>query len=381
MGKQIEDIPFFSLIDRNEAFRPQLRSAIDDVIGSGNLIGGPFVEGFESDFGRYLGAAKVVGVGNGLDAIRLGLQALGVNPGDEIIVPALTFVATHLAVVQVGAIPISVDVNPLTAQISVDGVRAAITPKTVGIIAVHLYGRAAPIIELRSIADQYGLALVEDAAQAHGLRPCGAPVGAYSDFAAFSFYPTKNLGALGDAGAVVTHNAALAEQVRSYANYGRSRKSKYHHSIPGWNSRLDPIQATVLSLFLPHLDAWNSRRTEIANEYLETLSEKCRPSIESITAKLSSYSVWHHFVVKTEDRESFRSNWSKNGIGTEVHYPELPATVVEPLIQPDEIRERYPNSATLSSQITSLPMHPWLKAESVERICETLSASNCESLG
>lgn len=380
MGKQIEDIPFFSLVNRNEAFRPQLRSAIDDVIASGNLIGGSFVEDFECDFGRYLGAAKVVGVGNGLDAIRLGLQALGVGPGDEIIVPALTFVATHLAVVQVGAIPISVDVNPLTAQISVDGVRAAITPKTVGIIAVHLYGRAAPIVELRSIADQYGLALVEDAAQAHGLRPCGAHVGAYSDFAAFSFYPTKNLGALGDAGALVTHNDALAEQVRSYANYGRTKHSKYHHSIPGWNSRLDPVQAAALSIFLPQLDGWNLRRTEIARLYLENLREKGGSTHELIAAEPSRYSVWHHFVVKTEHRESFRMTWSKNGIGTDIHYPELPATVVEPSIRPDELRGRYPNSAALSGQVTSLPMHPWLNPVSVERICEALATSNCESL-
>lgn len=359
-GIQVK-VPFFSFDGRIKETELEISKAVTEVVNSGEYIGGRFVEDFENQFAEYLGVNHVVGVGNGLDALRLILQGLGFGPGDEIIVPAFTFIATVLAVQQIGATPVFVDVELTSGNIDAHQVEYAITSKTVAIIGVHLYGRPCDVVRLTEIARRNGLAFIEDAAQAQGAEVDGKSVGNWGHAAAFSFYPTKNLGALGDAGAVSTNDSQLAARIRSLRSYGAT-ENKYQHDLPGWNSRLDPMQAVALSVFLPFLDSWNERRKLLAGRYLSVFADSQLVAPLSRDAHIPA-SVWHHFVIRTSARDQFRQTMNYLGVGTDIHYP-------EPVYRSESICfgyyaekgrvDRFPNAETLASSVVSLPMHPWV---------------------
>ena len=362
-------VPFFSFEGRIKETEEETSQALLTVAESGEYIGGQYVETFENDFAGYLSVEHVVGVGNGLDALRLILQGLGFGPGDEIIVPAFTFIATVFAVQQVGATPVFVDVELTSANIDATQIEAAITSRTVAIIGVHLYGQPCDVVRITQIADKHGLAFIEDAAQAHGAQVNGKLVGTWGHAAAFSFYPTKNLGALGDAGAVSTNDAQIASRIRSLRSYGAT-SSKYQHDLPGWNSRLDPIQAAALSVFLPLLDSWNNRRRLLAERYLLALSDSKVISPLNRGAQLES-SVWHHFVVTASERDHFMKTMRESGVGTDIHYPEpvYRSKAIAIVLEPSSERKgEFPHAESLAASVVSLPMHPWVSSDDFETV-------------
>jgi dTDP-3-amino-3,4,6-trideoxy-alpha-D-glucose transaminase len=346
---------------------PQMESlfmaSCDDVIASGRYVNGPMVEAFERDFATYLGAQHVVGVGNGLDAIRLALQALGIGPGRRVLIPGMSAIATGLAVQQLGATPVVVDVDPSTGLIDLEAA-SDLAGNADAIVPVHLYGRPVNMDAVLEIAAQHSLIVVEDCAQAHGATWMGRKVGTFGHAGAFSFYPTKNLGALGDAGGVATHDRRTADRVRSLANYG-AVKDRYDHQLPGWNSRLDPMQANVLRMQLRYLDDWNARRAEIAKRYQCALaaSPAATPMVWPDTGH-----VWHLYVVKAQNRNALRQVLGTAGIGTEVHYPTALADA--PALHTSE--GYTPNARRLANCVVSLPCHPWLTDSNVDHIVETL---------
>ena len=291
-------VPFLDLHAAYQELKPEIDAAIARVLDSGWYILGPEVEAFEAEYAAYCQAKHAIGVANGLDALHLALLAMGVGPGDEVIVPSNTYIATWLAVSQCGATPVPVE--PLEATYNIDPARieAAITPRTKVILPVHLYGQPADLDPILAIARKHGLRVLEDAAQAHGARYKGRRIGAHGDAVAWSFYPGKNLGALGDSGAVTTDDPEIADRIRVLRNYGS--REKYVNEVKGFNSRLDPIQAAVLRVKLRVLDDWNARRSVIAQKYLEELAESrlVLPQVPEWTTP-----VWHLFVVRNPDRE------------------------------------------------------------------------------
>lgn len=371
MGATMNKVPFFDLSRVTSSEAPQLHAALDEVISAGYFVGGPFVEKFEKDFALYLGAQYCVGVANGLDAIRLILEAYNIGIGDEVIAPAFTYYATWLGISQTGAKVVPVDVLPHTACIDPSLVEAAITPRTKAIFAVHLYGQAADMAALRIIADRHGLLLFEDAAQSHGAHSTAGMTGTAGDAAAFSFYPTKNLGALGDGGGIVTHDPAIAARIVSRRSYGQG-STKYEHVDTGWNSRLDPIQAAFLSIHLTKLNEWTARRREIAAEYQAALGEKAHHAI--IGSHSPKESVWHHFVLRAQDREGLKAYFAENGISTDIHYP-YAIFDVEPmvsLVSEESIQNVFGNAQQLAQEVLSLPMGPWMTNEEVTYVSSVL---------
>lgn len=353
-----------------------IRSAVEEVLQSGLFVNGPHLEEFEQRFSTYLGVNHCVGVGNGLDALRLALEATGVEAGDEVIVPGYTFAATLLSVLQAGAIPVAVDVSRETGNVTPESIRAAITTRTTAIVVVHLHGFPAPMAEIRELADTSGLLLIEDAAQAHGATVSGAKAGAWGDAAAFSFYPTKNLGALGDGGCVITRDELTGARVRQLANYG-SAGSKYSHQIPGWNSRLDEIQASILNANLDCLDEWNAQRRRVAKRYLEEVPRSSDAIRELRGAADLELGVWHHFVLLCEDRDTVSAALLSQGIETDLHYPRpayaLPAFSGIANLGPGAAGS-LPNADWLACRSLSLPIHPWLDPREVEQVCAAAAA-------
>ncbi len=373
-------ISFYDSSRRDEHFARQLDYAFNSVLRSGSFIGGSFVERFEDNFARYIGAKYCVGVGNGLDALRLSLLGLGIGPGDEVVVPAQTFIATWLAVSQVGAVPVPVDICKRSGNIDPTLISEAITSKTAAIIAVHLHGQPADLEALRAASNRHGVALVEDAAQAHGARFKGRNVGTWGDVSAFSFYPTKNLGALGDAGCVVTDDAALAQTIRDLRSYGATAGDKYTHYMEGWNSRLDPLQAAILDVFLPHLDEWNANRRSYASLYLDALEGPI--SIAPLIGRADlDTCVWHHFVITVQAREAFREAMATYSIVTDIHYPTPPvfAPSMRRFLPPElETMERFPNALQHAKSVVSLPMHPWLEGHA-NQVADALNSLQAAS--
>jgi len=365
-------LPFFDLGMTIKSESKELHDALDRVIESGVFIGGPSVSNFEKDFADYVGAKHCLGVANGLDAIRLILEAHEIGSGDEVIVPAFTYYATWLAVIQAGATLVPVDVLANTANINPSLVEEAITGKTRAIIAVHLFGQGADMLPLVKLAKKHNLVLVEDAAQSHGADTSAGRVGSCADAAAFSFYPTKNLGALGDAGAVTTHDPIIAARILSRRSYGQGN-SKYEHVDTGWNSRLDPLQAEFLSIHLAKLDVWTERRRQIAESYIKALGECLFDSI--IGPHSPKESVWHHFVLKTTDRSNLRDYFSSRKISTDIHYP-YSINEIEPLkpyLRNKQNVERLSVAQSLGNQVVSLPIGPWMSDQEVSQVCEALS--------
>lgn len=359
-------VPFFDLAPALAELRPQLDAALARVASSGWYIAGRELEAFEADFARFVGGRECIGVANGLDALTLALRALDVQPGDEVIVPSNTFVATWLAVTAVGARPVPVEPDEATYNIDPDRLEAAITPRTRVVVPVHLYGQPAPMDEIRSIADRHGLRVLEDAAQAHGARYRGRRIGTGADVVAWSFYPTKNLGAMGDAGAVTTDDPSVAARIRRLRNYGSSER--YVHEERGVNSRLDEIQAAVLRAKLPHLDDWNARRAGLAAIYAELLrgGTIAVPHVPSDVEP-----VWHLYVVRVPDREVVRERLGAAGVDTLIHYP-IPPHLQRAYADLGYRRGDFPIAERLASEILSLPMGPHLAPDAARRAAVAL---------
>jgi dTDP-4-amino-4,6-dideoxygalactose transaminase len=363
-------IPLVGLLEQYQTIKPEIDTAIQNVIGSSAFVGGEEVRRFESEFAAYCETRACVGVGNGTDAIYLTLRAMGIGAGDDVITVAHTFIASSEAISMTGARPVFVDINRDTMLMDPARIEAAITPATRAILPVHLYGQPCDMDAIMEIARRHGLKVIEDAAQAHGARWRGRRAGSMGDAACFSFYPGKNLGAFGDAGAVVSEDEDLIEQVRMLANHGRLEK--YTHKMEGVNSRLDGLQAAVLRVKLRHLDEWNQRRRQHADFYLETLanSDLRMPVIDG-----NAETVWHLFVVRVEDRELFQQRLKQEGIATGIHYP-VPLHL-QPAYQHRQIAlGTLPATEAAALEVVSLPMYPELTTAQLERVMNAITMAN-----
>jgi dTDP-4-amino-4,6-dideoxygalactose transaminase len=354
-------IPFLDLIRLHQPIRKQLDSAYQRVMDSGFFIMGPELESFESEFAAYSEVKHCIGVGNGLDALNLLLRAYGIGPGDEVIVPSNTFIATWLAVSQCGAIPVPVEPNIKTYNIDIELVETAITPRTRAIIPVHLYGQPADMDSINHLANKFQLIVIEDAAQAQGAKYMDRRVCSLGHAAATSFYPGKNLGALGDGGAVLTNDAVIADKVRRLRNYGST--IKYQHDLAGYNSRLDELQAAFLREKLKVLDDWNVKRREVAAKYSSLLN-----GCESVLPFTPDYaeSVWHLYVLRTKKRNALKEYLEGKGISTVIHYPIPPHK--QACYSLDQTRH-LPVAEQLANEVLSLPMAPDLSDDEIERVC------------
>ena len=336
------------------------------VLESGHYILGPEVEDFESEFATYCEAAETVSVANGLDALHLALRAMDVGPGDEVIVPSNTYIATWLAVSQCGATPVPVEPVEATYNLDPALIEAAITPRTKVILPVHLYGQPADMDPILAIARKHGLRVLEDAAQAHGARYKGKRIGGHGDAVAWSFYPGKNLGALGDGGAVTTNDPGLAERIRVLRNYGS--RVKYVNEVQGYNSRLDPIQAAVLRVKLKYLQEWNARRTDLANRYLAGLADSglVLPYVPNWAEP-----AWHLFVVRSSQRGALQKDLTSAGVGSLIHYP-IPPHKQQAYSDGPWRTKALPLATLLADEVLSLPIGPQLSAESLCKVIDSL---------
>ena len=361
-------LPFLELRPATRELRAELDAAYSRVLDAGWYVMGRELEALETEFADYCGSRHAVGVGNGMDALTLSLLAAGIGPGDEVMVPAHTFVATWMAVSQTGASPVGVDVDPGTCNIDAADLRRRLTSNAKAVIAVHLYGQPADMTAVRAIAAERDLMVLEDAAQAHGAVWDGELVGTLGDAAGFSFYPGKNLGALGDGGAVTTDDDDRAARLRTLRNYGSARK--YHHEAIGLNSRLDELQAAFLRVRLRHLDRWTETRRQLAARYLDRLAPLASPETFTLPATLADADpVWHLFVVRCPQRESLQTHLADAGIGTQIHYP-IPCHRAGAYA--GHAGESFPNSERLAETVLSLPLHPHLPAEAVDRVCDAV---------
>lgn len=358
-------VPFLDLNAAYRELQPEIEDAALAALRSGRYIGGREVELFEQAFAHYTGTRFCVGVANGLEALQLSLRAMEVGPGNEVIVPSNTYIATWLAVSHCGAMPVPVEPDEATFNIDPARIEAAVTERTKAIIPVHLYGQPADLDPVLSIAGKYGIYVLEDAAQAHGARYRGKRIGGHGHAAAWSFYPGKNLGALGDAGAVTTNNPGLADRIRVLRNYGS--RLKYVNETQGYNSRLDPVQAAVLRVKLKYLDAWNARRADIAGQYAAELAGTGL-SLPSVPEWASP--VWHLYVVRHPRRDALKKALDKEGIGTLIHYP-IPPHLQSAYSTTGFGKGQFPIAECMAKQLLSLPIGPHLAANHLE---QTLAA-------
>jgi len=361
------NIPFLDLKAAYRELRTELNAASGRVMESGWYILGEEIETFEREFARYCGAKHCVGVGNGLDALILILRGFGIGPGDEVVVPANTYIASWLAVSYVGAKPLPVEPNPETSNIDPDKIEDALTPRTKAIMAVHLYGQPAEMQKIAAIGRRHGLRVVEDAAQAHGAASQGERTGNLGDGAGFSFYPTKNLGAFGDAGAIVTNEDELADRIRVLRNYGS--RAKYHNEIKGVNSRLDPLQAALLGVKLKCLDEWNKRRQTIARRYLEELKDVQDLKLPRVAE--GAESCWHLFVVRHSRRDALQRHLKEAGIATLVHYP-IPPHLSGAYAGNGWKLGDFPVTEELAETVLSLPIGPHLNDDALTQVIRSL---------
>ncbi len=356
-------VPFIDVKASYLELKDEIDRASSRVLHSGRYILDEEMEAFENDFASYCGAKHCIGVGNGLDALHIILRGYEIGAGDEVIAPANTYIATWLAISYAGAKPVPVEPDPQTFNIDPGRIESAVTPRTRAIMAVHLYGQTADMSAIRDIAGRRGLKVIEDAAQSHGALCNGRRAGSLGDAAGFSFYPTKNLGAFGDAGAVVTDDTALADKARLIRNYGSA--SKYSNEMKGFNSRLDPIQAAFLRVKLAHLDEWNERRRQVAIFYLESLADA--PHLTLPFVPRWAEAAWHLFVVRHRERDRLQNFLRQSGINTLIHYP------VPPHLS-GAYRERggkqgdFPLSEEMARTVLSLPLGPHLDEESQKEV-------------
>jgi len=368
-------VPFLDVAAAYLELKGELDAAMQRVAASGNYILGREVAAFESEFAAYCEAAHCVGVGNGLEALHLILRAMEFGPGDEVIVPANTYIATWLAVSYAGATPVPVEPDEKTYNIDPSRIEDAITPRTKAVIPVHLYGQPADMDPINELAGKYGLAVIEDAAQAHGGRYKGRRVGSLGDAAGFSFYPGKNLGALGDGGAIVTSDEALAGRLRVLRNYGS--QEKYFNERKGFNSRLDEIQAAMLRIKLRKLNEWNERRKMLASRYQQTLEGVPDLTLPFVPAYADP--VWHLFAVRHPERDRLQKFLADAGVGTIIHYP-LPAHLQDAYAELGFSAGSFPRAEGMAGTLLSLPMGPHLSAEQADHVISQLAAFSSEQL-
>ena len=359
----MRSVPFLDLGRLHQSIREPLDAAYHRVVDSGWFIMGPELEAFESEFAQYCEAKHCIGVGNGLEALHLLLRAYGIGPGDEVIVPSNTFIATWLAVTECGATPVPVDPNIDTHNIDPALIGNAITSRTRAIIPVHLYGQPADMDPICVLAAKHGLIVIEDAAQAQGARYKGRRAGSLGHAAATSFYPGKNLGALGDGGAVLTNDDAIAERVKQLRNYGS--KIKYQHDLVGYNSRLDEMQAAFLRAKLTVLDEWNARRREIATQYSTLLAgaDMDLPVIPEFAEP-----VWHLYVIRSKQRNTLKAHLDQHGVSTVIHYPIPPHRQA---CYQEYKGHNLPIAVLLAEEVLSLPMSSSLEAAEVEHVASS----------
>lgn len=357
-------VPFLDLAQLHRAIRASLDEAYSRVLDSGWFIMGPELEAFESEFAQYCQVKHCVGVGNGLEALHLSLRAYGIGPGDEVLVPSNTFVATWLAVTECGATPVPIEPDGRTYNMDPARLSAAVTSRTRAVIPVHLYGQMADMDPILAVAERHGLIVIEDAAQSQGARYKGRRAGGVGHAAATSFYPGKNLGAMGDGGAVLTNDSAIATKVRRLRNYGS--ETKYRHDLIGYNSRLDELQAAFLRAKLAVLDEWNVRRNNLAAQYSRMLS-----GAEIVTPFVPEHvePVWHVYVVRSSRRDDLQADLARRGISTVIHYP-IPPHQQACYRTLGEVH--LPIASRLAGEVLSLPMSPLLAAESVGEVSEAI---------
>lgn len=360
----MKSVPFLDLGRLHQPIRAQLDAAYRRVMDSGWFIMGPELDAFETEFAQYCEVKHCIGVGNGLEALHLLLRAYGIGPGDEVIVPSNTFIATWLAVTQCGATPVPVEPDLDTHNIDPALIAGAITSRTRAIIPVHLYGQPADMDPINAIAAQHGLVVIEDAAQAQGARYKGRRTGSLGHAAATSFYPGKNLGALGDGGAVLTDNDEIAAKVRQLRNYGST--VKYQHDVAGYNSRLDEMQAAFLRVKLSALDGWNARRVELAARYSKLLSgsDLHLPHVPEYVEP-----VWHLYVVRSKERNALKDHLERRGVSTVIHYPIPPH---RQLCYQAFGAHKLPVAEAFANEVLSLPMSSEMSAESTDFVVRSI---------
>jgi dTDP-4-amino-4,6-dideoxygalactose transaminase len=363
-------VPFLDLAASLAELRPGLQAAFDRVLASGSLLLGRELESFEAEWAAYCGAPHAVGLASGLDALVLSLRACDIGPGHEVIVPSNTYIATWLAVKQAGARVVPVEPDPRTLNLDPDRIAAALTSRTRAILPVHLYGRPADLDPVLALAAKHGLRVIEDAAQAHGARYRGRRIGGQGEITAWSFYPTKNLGALGDSGAVTTFDAKVAERLRRLRNYGT--RVRYVSEEAGVNSRMEELQAAFLRVKLERLEDWNARRARLAARYLAELPAD-RLRLPAADGADPVASVWHLFVVRSPRRDGLRKELEADGIGTGVHYPVPPH--LQGAFSGEGFREgSFPISEEIHRTGMTLPLHPHLSEAQQARVIEALRA-------
>ncbi|HSV66370.1 MAG TPA: DegT/DnrJ/EryC1/StrS family aminotransferase [Mycobacteriales bacterium] len=364
----MKPVPLVDLAAQHAQVADEVAAGWAEVLARTAFVGGPQVAAFEAEFAAYSGVAHCVGVANGTDAIELALRAVGVGPGDECVLPANTFIATAEAVARTGATPVLVDCDPATYLVDTGAVANAVTERTRAILPVHLYGQLAPVERLVPAADKVGAVIVEDAAQAQGARRCGVGAGKVGLLAATSFYPGKNLGAYGDAGAVLTDDAGLAEQVRLLGTHGSPRK--YEHSTLGFNSRLDTLQAVVLSAKLRRLEGWNAARRAAAARYDALLS-----TVDGVVTPVTlagNEPVWHLYVVRVPERDLVLKRLHEAGIGAGIHYP-TPVHLTEAFASLGYREGAFPVAERVAGEILSLPLYAEITAAQQEHVVSVLA--------
>jgi dTDP-4-amino-4,6-dideoxygalactose transaminase len=367
-GSTVTDVPFVDLRANLDDLSPEVFDVLRRVVAAGRYVLGPEVAAFEREFAAYCGVDGAVGLDSGTSALELAIRALDIGPGDEVITQANTFVATAFAISYTGARPVLVDVDPLTYTLDPAALERAITPRTKAIVPVHLYGQPASMAPILDIAAAHGVAVIEDACQAHGARYRGRPAGSFGDAAAFSFYPSKNLGAFGDGGAVVSRRPDVVERLRGLRDYGQTEK--YRHAFVGYNRRLDEVQAAVLRLKLGRLDRWNERRRAAAALYDAALPGA---GVEPPRVAPDRTHVYHLYVIRVRDRDGLRAHLERQGIHTGVHYPipvHLQPACAELGYRPGD----FPVTEAAAAGIVSLPMYPEIGAEQVERVVDAIGA-------
>lgn len=363
------NIPYLNLQRIHKPMRKELEEAYYSVTDNEWYIQGEYCDKFEKAFAKYCGVQECIGVGNGLDALRLILLGLGIGAGDEVIVPANTFIATVLAISYVGAMPVLVDADLDTYLLDPNLIERYITDNTKAIIAVHLYGRLCDMDKISDIADKYHLYVIEDAAQAHGAGRNGKLAGSFGEAAGFSFYPGKNLGALGDAGAITTNNTELAKKIRALANYGAFER--YHHIYQGCNSRLDEIQAAFLLKKLTYLDEWNDERRRVAQKYMQSI-KNAKITLPKADIKDGKENVYHIFPILCRERDDLQKYLRQKGIGTNIHYP-IPIPLQGAYAEENWDMAQYKVTDRICSEELSLPLYPGMSNDEIEYVVNSIN--------
>ncbi|MDF2608126.1 MAG: degT [Bacillales bacterium] len=366
----MQKIPMLDLSEQYKELREEMLKVVDEVMGSSMFILGDNVKKLEKDVAKYSNVNHAIGVANGSDAIHIALQAAGVGPGHEVITTPFTFFATGGAIVRAGAKPVYVDIDPITYNIDPEKIEEAITPNTKAIIPVHLYGQMADMVRISEIAKKHNLVVIEDAAQAIGARINDKAVGELGTAATYSFFPTKNLGAYGDGGMIVTGNDEIAELCRVIRVHGS--KPKYYHHVLGYNSRLDELQAAILNVKFPHLDKWSELRRQHADVYTKLLKEKVGDKVVTPVEVEGRYHVFHQYTIRVEKRDELQKFLAENGVSTMVYYP-LPLHIQPVFKDLGYVEGDMPIAEKAANEALSLPMFPELKVEQQEYVVETLA--------